>query len=90
MYLELLRRGYKIYIGKVDELEIDFIAQNFDTREYYQVSASVRDENTLKRELEPLRKVNDNYPKYILTLDDDLEADYDGIKKLNVIDWLLE
>lgn len=89
IYLELLRRGYKVYIGKLDELEIDFVAQNFEGIEYYQVAFSVRDEKTLERELTPLKKINDNYPKYIITLDDDLEADYDGIKKINAIDWLL-
>jgi len=89
VYLELIRRGNKVYIGKVDEQEVDFIAINPNNTIYYQVSATTRDENVLKRELQSLKKINDNYPKYILTLDDDPDADYDGIKKINVIDWLL-
>ena len=89
VFLELLRRGYKVYVGKVDEKEVDFVAKNTENTIYYQVSTSVRDENTLKRELEPLKRINDNYPKLILTLDDDLDADFDGIKKINLIDWLL-
>lgn len=90
VYLELLRRGYKVYIGKLDELEIDFVAKNSEDTMYYQVALTTREESTLQRELLPLKKINDNYPKYILTMDEDLEADYDGIKKINVIDWLLE
>lgn len=90
VYLELLRRGYKVYVGKVDELEVDFVAQNSENIIYYQVALTTRDESTLERELQPLRKINDNYPKIILTLDDDLDADFEGIKKKNVIDWLLK
>lgn len=89
VYLELLRRGYKVYIGKVDDLEVDFVAENRDGIKYYQVSLSVRDEKVLERELRSLQKTGDHYPKYLLTLDMDLEADYDGITKINVIDWLL-
>ena len=90
VYLELLRRGYKVYVGKVDEYEIDFVAENRNGIEYYQVSLAVRDENVLKRELRSLEKTGDHYPKYLLTLDFDLEADYNGIKKINVVDWLLQ
>ena len=90
VYLELLRRGYKVYTGKVDNLEIDFVAQNKNGIEYYQVSLTTRDEKTLERELRPLQRTNDFYPKYLLTMDRDLEADYNGIRKINVIDWLLE
>ena len=89
VYLELLRRGYRVYVGKVDELEVDFVAENRDGLKYYQVALSVRDEKVLERELRSLRKTGDHYPKYLLTLDMDLEADYDGIIKINVIDWLL-
>lgn len=56
---------------------------------YYQVAATVRDEKTLKRELKPIQNISDNYPKFILTLDEDLEADYDGIRRVNALDWLL-
>lgn len=89
VYLELLRRGYKVYVGKVDDLEVDFVAENRNGLKYYQVSLSVRDENVLKRELRSLQKTGDHYPKVLLTLDVDLEADYDGITKKNIVDWLL-
>lgn len=89
VYLELLRRGYKVYVGKVDDLEIDFVAKNRDGLKYYQVALTVRDEKVLDRELRSLQKTGDHYPKYLITLDLDLESDYDGIKKINVIDWLL-
>ena len=90
VYLELLRRGYKVYVGKVDEYEVDFVAENRDGIKYYQVALSVRDEKVLERELRSLEKTGDHYPKYLLTLDVDLEADYNGIIKRNVVDWLLE
>ena len=90
VYLELLRRGYKVYTGKVDDLEIDFVAENKNGIEYYQVSLTTREEKTLERELRPLQKTGDFYPKYLLTMDRDLEADYEGIKKINAIDWLLD
>lgn len=90
VYLELIRRGYKVYIGKVDDNEVDFVAENKDGRVYYQVSYTTRDENTLLRELTPLKKINDHYPKYILTMDLDPKTDYDGIVKMNVLDWLLD
>lgn len=89
VYLELLRRGYTVYIGKLEDLEIDFVAKNTKETIYYQVSLTTREETTLDRELTPLQKINDNYQKIILTMDDDLDADFDGIKKINVIDWLL-
>lgn len=89
VYLELLRRNYNVYVGKVDDLEVDFVAMNENGNKYFQIAASVRDEKTLLRELTPLQKINDNYPKYVLTLDDDPEADYNGIKRINALDWLL-
>ncbi len=90
VYLELLRRGYRVYIGKVDDLEVDFVAENGDGLKYYQVALTVRDERVLERELKSLQKTGDHYPKYLLTLDMDLETDYDGITKINVVDWLLK
>ena len=90
VYLELLRRGYKVYVGKVDEYEVDFVAENREGIKYYQVALSVREEKVLERELRSLEKTGDYYPKYLLTLDVDLEADYNGIVKKNVVDWLLE
>lgn len=89
VYLELLRRGYKVYVGKVDDLEVDFVAENRDGLRYYQVALTVRDEKVLERELRSLQKTGDYYPKTLLTLDMDLETDYDGIRKVNVVDWLL-
>lgn len=89
IYLELLRRGYKVYIGKVETEEVDFVAMNSKGIVYYQVAASVRDTDTLARELRPLQKIADHYPKYILTLDEDPEADYDGIRRINALDFLL-
>ena len=93
IYLELLRRGYDVYIGKYDDLEVDFVAKKPENTEYYQVALTTRSEDDnkiLERELAPLKKINDNYPKYILTLDEDLDADFDGIKKINALDWLLD
>lgn len=90
VYLELLRRGYKVYVGKVDELEVDFVAENRDGLKYYQVALTTRDEKVLERELKSLEKTGDHYPKCLLTLDFDLETDYNGIVKKNVVDWLLE
>lgn len=89
VYLELIRRGYKVYIGKIGDNEIDFVCENKEGREYYQVAYTVREKTTLERELTPLKKINDHYPKYILTMDIDPITDYEGIKKINVLDWLL-
>lgn len=90
VYLELLRRGYKVYVGKVDDLEVDFVAENKDGLKYYQVALTVSDEKVLERELKSLQKTGDHYPKKLLTLDMDLELGCDGIAKINVIDWLLK
>lgn len=90
VYLELLRRGYDVYVGKVGDMEVDFVAMNRDGLVYYQVAATVRDENTLKRELKSLQAINDSYPKIILTLDEDPEADYDGIRRMSALDWLVQ
>ncbi len=89
VYLELLRRGYKVYVGKVDDLEIDFVAENRDGLKYFQVALTVRDEKVLERELRSLQKTGDHYPKYLITYDMDMETDYDGITKINIVDWLL-
>jgi len=90
VYLELLRRGYKVYVGKIDDLEVDFVAMNREGIKYYQVALSTRDEKVLERELKSLQKTGDHYPKYLLTLDMDLDSDYNGIVKKNVVDWLLD
>lgn len=90
VYLELLRRGYNVYIGKVDENEVDFVAINSKGIEYYQVSETVRDKKILERELKSLESIRDHNPKYLLTMDIDPETSYNGIRKINVLDWLLE
>lgn len=89
VYLELLRRGYDVYVGKINEFEVDFVAQNSRGTSYFQVALTVRDEKTLQRELRPLQSIRDHYPKMILTLDEDPETQYDGIRRVNARDWLL-
>jgi predicted AAA+ superfamily ATPase len=88
VFLELLRRGWEISIGKMDDKEIDFIVRQGNIREYYQVALSTRDEATLERELCPLQATRDSYPKFLLTMDDDPPADNGGIRRINVLDWL--
>ena len=78
-----------MYIGKVDDLEVDFVAMDAKGMTYYQVSASVRDAQTLKRELASLQSINDHYAKVLLTLDEDPEMSYNGIRQINALDWLL-
>lgn len=90
VYLELLRRGYSVYVGKIYAFEVDFVAQNQNGNTYIQVAASVRDSSTLERELKPLKMIKDNYVKMILTLDDDPESDHDGITRKNAQEWLME
>jgi predicted AAA+ superfamily ATPase len=89
VYLELLRRGYNVFVGVIDEYEVDFLAKNEKGTIYIQVSATVRDENTFEREIRPLKKINDNFPKYLITLDNDPDTQFDGIYKINAINWLL-
>ncbi len=89
IYFELLRRGFNVSIGKVGTLEVDFIAVKPDEKIYYQVSASILDPGTRERELRPLRAIPDNYPKVILTMDDPIYNDFDGVKIVNIIDFLL-
>lgn len=90
VYLELLRRGYRVYVGKIDDLKIDFVAENQGGLKYFQVSLTVRDAKVLERELGSLQRTGNHYPKYLITMDMDLSSDYDVITKINVIDWLLE
>ncbi|HAF31417.1 MAG TPA: ATPase, partial [Anaerovibrio sp.] len=91
VYLELKRRYMRVSIGKVAEYETDFVVENAGESAYYQVSASVLDEGTKERELRPLQKIKDNHPKVLLTLDViGKNANYDGIRQYNLIDWLLE
>lgn len=88
VYLELARRGGEIYVGKVGDAEIDFVVIQGVRKSYYQVSLSVRNEDTMKRELAPLQSIPDNYPKSLLTLDNDPQIFHDGIKQQYVLDWL--
>lgn len=92
VFLELLRRGYEIYIGKVGRTEVDFIAIGDEGAEYYQVAYTVidTDGSTLKRELTPLDAINDHNPKYLLTMDHTPQTSHNGIKQINVLDWLLK
>ena len=90
VFFELFRRGGKIYVGKHNDKEVDFVVQKANNeREYYQVAYTVNDEKTFKREISAFKNIKDNYPKYLLTLDFD-NTSIDGIQKLNVIDWLLK
>jgi len=89
IYLELLHRGYTVYIGKIATQEVDFLAVNQSEKLYVQVTETMMDENTRKRELDSLRKIPDNYPKMVLTLDRNFLTSEDGIEIRNLIDWLL-
>lgn len=89
IFLELLRRGTEVYIGKVGNLEVDFITIDGNTKTYYQVALSVRDKKTLQRELVPLQAINDSYPKLLITLDNDPLISHNGITQIYALDWLL-
>ena len=89
VYFELLRRGCDVAIGKIGSAEVDFIAATADDKKYFQVTESMLSEDVRSRELAPLRKIRDNYEKIVLSLDPGLDASYDGIKSINLIDWLL-
>lgn len=90
VYLELLRRGYDVYVGKVDDCEVDFVVNDNVGTAYYQVALTVRDPKTLERELRSLQLIKDHHPKYLLTLDDDPKTHHEGIIQINVRDWLLD
>ncbi|MBR4611122.1 MAG: ATP-binding protein [Kiritimatiellae bacterium] len=89
VYLELLRRCRNVHVGVLSPYEIDFVSGPEDAREYWQVAASVRDEATLARELRPLQELRDNYPKWLITLDDDPPMDYGGIRQISALDFFL-
>ena len=89
VYLELLRRGKEVYVGKVGNAEVDFIAITPEGEEYYQVAYTVETENTFERELAPLNAIKDHNPKYLLTMDFTPDASHNGIRQLNVLDWLM-
>ena len=90
VYLELIRRGYKVYIGKINSLEVDFVAEKNGDIEYYQVSQTVMDKSTLDRELAPLSNIKDHNPKYLITMDNIPAVSHNGIKQLYALDWLLK
>jgi len=90
VFLELLRRRYEISFGKVGDTEVDFVAVKTGKPVYFQVALTVRERSTLERELRPLNNINDHYPKYLITLDEDPPATYNGIQRINALDWLLE
>lgn len=89
VYFELLRRGYDVSIGKVDNLEVDFIAAKPDDKIYIQVTESMSSDEVRRRELAPLQKIGDNYEKIVLSINTGMDSSYDGIKSVNLIDWLI-
>lgn len=90
VYFELLRRGYDVAIGKVDNAEVDFIAVKAEDKLYVQVTESMTSEDVRSRELAPLMKISDNYEKIVLSLNTGLDTSYEGIKSINLIDWLID
>lgn len=90
VYLELIRRGYKVNIGRTMDYEVDFVAENIDTIKYYQVTKTLFSDDTKEREIRSLESINDNYEKIIITFDKPIVKDYKGIKIVNIIEFLLE
>lgn len=90
VYFELLRRGYRVNIGKLRSTEVDFVARKNDEVVYYQVTASMVEQATFDREMRPLKSIADNYEKIVLSLDRYTRGNYEGIRVVNLIDWLLE
>ena len=89
VYFELLRRGYQVNIGKLGDTEVDFVARKNDEIIYYQITADMTAEETFEREMKSLKLIKDNYEKVVLTLDRFTLGNYEGIKVVNVVDWLL-
>ena len=87
--MKLIRRGYRVYIGKVGDTEVDFVAEKPNDKLYIQVTETMQSEETRERELRPLRMLPDNYEKIVLSMDRSYISSYDGIRSLNLIDWLL-
>ena len=90
VYLELLRRGYRVNIGKSGDYEVDFVVESSNEIKYYQVTQSLVNDDVKKRELRSLESINDNYEKIILTMDKPINNDFNGIKVINIIEWLLK
>ena len=89
VFFELLRRGYRIYVGKLHNTEVDFVVQKQGILTYIQVTASMLDATTIAREIKPLASIKDNYEKIVITLDKLTPGNYNGIKVINLLDWLL-
>jgi hypothetical protein len=90
VYFELLRRGYKVSMGKYGNTEVDFVAEKQGVYTYYQVAAAMTAQETFDREMRPLRHIRDNYDKIILTLDRMTVGNYNGIQVIHLLDWLTE
>lgn len=90
VYLELLRRGYKVNIGKTNDYEVNFVAENPNDIRYYQVTQTLKDEQVKLREIRSLESIDDNYEKIILTMDRLISNNFNGIKVINIIDWLIK
>ena len=90
VFIELLRRGYQVYIGKIKEYEIDFIAEKNGEKEYFQVCYLLTNQDVVEREYRPLQQINDNFPKTILSMDELPASNTDGILRLNLRQWLLK
>lgn len=89
VFLELIRRDYRVYVGKIRDMEVDFVAEKPNDKLYIQVTESMQSSETRDRELKPLRMIPDNYEKIVLSMDRNFINSYDGIKSLFLIDWLL-
>ena len=89
VYLELLRRGYRVNIGKTNDYEVNFVAENSNDIKYFQVTKTLLSDEVKEREIRSLESINDNYEKIILTMDKPISRDYNGIKVMNIIEWLL-
>lgn len=89
VYLELIRRGYKVFVGKVDNVKIDFVVQKGSETIYIQVAESIKDEKTFEREMKPLKVVKDFNQRVVITTDYDVNESYNGIKHINIFDFLL-
>lgn len=89
VYLELLRRGYKLNIGKLNGNEVDFIAEKENDKIYVQVAYLLTSQKTIEREFSALQGINDNYPKFVISMDENFGGDFEGIKRLNIVDWLI-
>jgi uncharacterized protein len=88
VYLELLRRGFEVYVGKVGDLEVDFIAMRGNEKIYVQVSTDISDSETFRREITPFEKIRDAYPRILLARTRQPEYDYEGLRIANLADWL--